>query len=42
MNALALLFLLAFVVSVDLRVIAPVLPSITESLRTTPGALASP
>jgi predicted MFS family arabinose efflux permease len=39
MNALAPLFLLAFVVSVDLRVIAPVLPSITESLRTTPGAL---
>jgi predicted MFS family arabinose efflux permease len=39
MNALALLFLLAFVVSVDLRIIAPVLPSITESLRATPGAI---
>ena len=32
MNALTLLFLLAFVVSVDLRIIAPVLPSISESL----------
>lgn len=39
MNALALLFLLAFVVSVDLRIIAPVLPSITESLRATAGAV---
>jgi predicted MFS family arabinose efflux permease len=38
MNALALLFLLAFVVSVDLRIIAPVLPSIALSLRATPGA----
>jgi predicted MFS family arabinose efflux permease len=39
MNALVLLFLLAFVVSVDLRIIAPVLPSITESLQATPGAI---
>ena len=39
MNALALLFLLAFAVSVDLRIIAPVLPSITESLHATPGAI---
>jgi predicted MFS family arabinose efflux permease len=39
MNALALLFLLAFAVSVDLRIIAPMLPSITESLHATPGAI---
>ena len=39
MNALALLFLLAFLVSVDLRIIAPVLPSITESLRATAGSV---
>lgn len=39
MNALTLLFLLAFLVSVDLRIIAPVLPSISESLRATPGAI---
>ena len=39
MNALALLFLLAFAISVDLRIIAPVLPSITESLHATPGAI---
>ena len=39
MNALALLFLLAFLVSVDLRIIAPVLPSISESLRATAGAV---
>ncbi len=39
MNALALLFLLAFLVSVDLRIIAPVLPSISESLRATAGAI---
>lgn len=39
MNALTLLFLLAFLVSVDLRIIAPVLPSITESLRATAGAI---
>jgi hypothetical protein len=35
MNALALLFVLAFVVSVDLRIIAPVLPSIATSLHAT-------
>jgi predicted MFS family arabinose efflux permease len=39
MNALALLFLLAFVVSVDLRIIAPVLPSIAQSLQATAGAI---
>jgi predicted MFS family arabinose efflux permease len=39
MNALALLFLLAFVVSVDLRIIAPVLPSIAHSFRATAGAV---
>ncbi len=39
MNALVLLFLLAFVVSVDLRIIAPVLPSIAESLEATAGAI---
>ncbi|HEY7434052.1 MAG TPA: MFS transporter [Methylomirabilota bacterium] len=39
MNALALLFLLAFLVSVDLRIIAPVLPSITESLRASAGSI---
>ena len=39
MNALALLFLLAFLVSVDLRIIAPVLPSITESLRASAGSV---
>jgi len=39
MNALPLLFLLAFLVSVDVRIIAPVLPSISESLRATAGAI---
>jgi MFS family permease len=39
MNALALLFVLAFVVSVDLRIIAPVLPSLAESLRATSGGV---
>jgi len=39
MNALALLFVLAFVVSVDLRIIAPVLPSIATSLHATAGAI---
>jgi predicted MFS family arabinose efflux permease len=39
MNALTLLFLLAFLVSVDLRIIAPVLPSISESLQSTAGAI---
>jgi len=39
MNALALLFVLAFVVSVDLRIIAPVLPSIAGSLHATAGGV---
>jgi predicted MFS family arabinose efflux permease len=39
MNALTLLFLLAFVVSVDQRIIAPVLPSIRDSLQSTAGAI---
>src|SRR5260370_6432518 len=39
MNALGLLFVLAFVVSVDLRIIAPVLPSIATSLHATAGAV---
>ena len=39
MNALALLFVLAIVVSVDLRIIAPVLPSIATSLHATAGAV---
>jgi predicted MFS family arabinose efflux permease len=34
---LALLFALAFLVSVDVRILAPVLPSIAVSLRDTPG-----
>lgn len=34
---LALLFSLAFLVSVDLRILAPVLPSISESLGSPPG-----
>ena len=38
MTPLLLLFALAFVVSVDLRILAPVLPSISASLGTTPGA----
>jgi predicted MFS family arabinose efflux permease len=36
---LALLFSLAFLVTVDLRILAPVLPSISASLRSTPGAV---
>lgn len=39
MTPLLLLFLLAFIVSVDVRIIAPVLPSISESLQATPGAV---
>ena len=38
MTPLLLLFILAFLVSVDLRILAPVLPSISISLGTTPGA----
>ena len=39
MNALSVLFLLAFVVSVDQRIIAPVLPSIAASLHATAGGI---
>lgn len=39
MNALSVLFLLAFVVSVDQRIIAPVLPSIAASLHATAGGV---
>ncbi len=38
MTALLLLFVLAFIVSVDVRIIAPVLPSISDSLGATAGA----
>jgi predicted MFS family arabinose efflux permease len=38
-NALSVLFLLAFVVSVDQRIIAPVLPSIAASLHATAGGI---
>ena len=37
MSPLALLFALAFLVSVDLRILAPVLPSISASLGSPPG-----
>ncbi|MBI2561373.1 MAG: MFS transporter [candidate division NC10 bacterium] len=36
---LVLLFTLAFLVSVDLRILAPVLPSISASLGSTPGTV---
>ena len=39
MTPLVLLFILAFLVSVDLRILAPVLPSISESLRSSPGVV---
>jgi predicted MFS family arabinose efflux permease len=39
---LLLLFTLAFLVSVDLRILAPVLPSISASLGTTHGAAGWP
>ncbi|MFB3818130.1 MAG: MFS transporter [Candidatus Methylomirabilales bacterium] len=39
MTPLALLFALAFLVSVDVRILAPVLPSIAASLRDTPGSV---
>lgn len=39
MTPLVLLFILAFLVSVDLRILAPVLPSISESLRASPGVV---
>jgi predicted MFS family arabinose efflux permease len=39
LTPLVLLFTLAFLVSVDLRILAPVLPSISASLNSTPGAV---
>jgi MFS family permease len=36
---LILLFALTFLVSVDVRILAPVLPSISASLASTPGAV---
>ncbi|HSB71458.1 MAG TPA: MFS transporter [Candidatus Methylomirabilis sp.] len=39
MTPLVLLFNLAFLVSVDVRILAPVLPSISASLGSTPGAV---
>ena len=39
MSPLVLLFILAFLVSVDVRILAPVLPSISASLDSTPGAV---
>lgn len=39
MTPLVLLFSLAFLVSVDLRILAPVLPSISASLGSTPGTV---
>ncbi len=38
MTPLLLLFTLAFLVSVDVRILAPVLPSVAASLKATPGA----
>jgi predicted MFS family arabinose efflux permease len=39
LTPLVLLFILAFLVSVDVRILAPVLPSISASLDSTPGAV---
>jgi len=39
LSPLVLLFILAFLVSVDVRILAPVLPSISASLDSTPGAV---
>ncbi len=39
MTPLTLLFALAFLVTVDVRILAPVLPSITESLQSRPGVI---
>ncbi|MCG6534701.1 MAG: MFS transporter, partial [Syntrophales bacterium LBB04] len=39
MNPLTLLFIMAFLVSVDLRILAPVLPSISLSLKSSPGTI---
>jgi MFS family permease len=38
MTPLALLFILAFLVSVDVRILSPVLPSIAASLGATAGS----
>jgi YNFM family putative membrane transporter len=39
MSPLALLFILSFLVSVDIRILAPVLPSISSSLGSSPGTI---
>ena len=39
MTPLALLFILSFLVSVDARILAPVLPSISDSLGSSPGTV---
>ena len=39
MSPLTLLFILAFLVSVDVRILTPVLPSISLSLQSSPGAV---
>lgn len=39
MNPLILLFILSFLVSVDVRILAPVLPSISDSLGASPGVV---
>src|SRR5512140_2417511 len=39
MSPLTLLFILAFLVSVDVRILAPVLPSISHSLGSSPGTV---
>jgi YNFM family putative membrane transporter len=39
MGPLALLFVLSFLVSVDVRILAPVLPSISNSLGSSPGTI---
>jgi predicted MFS family arabinose efflux permease len=39
MNPLLLLLILSFLVSVDVRILAPVLPSISESLGASPGSI---
>ena len=39
MQPLTLLFIMSFLVSVDVRILAPVLPSISDSLGSSPGAV---
>ena len=39
MSPLSLLFVLSFLVSVDIRILAPVLPSISSSLGSSPGTI---